>query len=92
MDPRTPRGSAGQRAFLGALVVYVKPTLGAQEHSREMLIGDVDLLKHDTMKDPRTQRGSAGQRAFFEALVAMLSPHCVFKNTVGRCRLVMLIY
>ena len=27
---------------------YVKPTSGALEHCREMQIGDVDLLKHDT--------------------------------------------
>ena len=71
---------------------YVKPTLGAQEHHRETQIDDVDLLKHDAKKNQRTPRGSGDQMALLGALVVMLSPHWVLKNTLGRRRLMKLIF
>ena len=71
---------------------YVKPTFGAQEHCRETQIGDVDLLKHDTMNNQRTPRGSGDQVALLGALVPTLNPFWLLKNTVRRRRLMMLIY
>ena len=52
----------------GSLCGYGKATLGAQEHRREMRIGDADLLKHDTMTNQRTPKGSGDQMAFLGLL------------------------
>ena len=47
---------------------YVRPALGAQEHRGETQIGDVDLLKQDTVNNPRTPRGSGVQMTFLGLL------------------------
>ena len=77
-------GSGGHIVFVRGSCGNVGAILGAQEHRREMQIGDVDLLKQDAMTNQKTPRWSGDQMAFLGALVAMLSPHWVLENTVGR--------